>query len=160
MDQQDVDAIEARPQQGLLDRPHRSVETIVEPRAVREAARETRRHDVGARRGDGRKRVHAAPDLGREQEGVAWDVAQACPAARFGESVAVMRRRIEDPDACPISIGNGGRRLHFAELAEEVAQRRRAEAEGVKASSRPERVVKRLVCTVASLSSPVRRLNA
>lgn len=129
MDQQDVDPTEAGAQQGLLDGAHRSVVAVIEDRPMREAARETRRDHVVPRRHPCRERFHASPDLGREQEAVARGGAQRGPAPRLGEPVAIVRRRIEQPDPGRVGVADRRDRVAFVEPAIEIADRRRAEAD-------------------------------
>ncbi|MHC2425374.1 hypothetical protein ACVIST_002119 [Bradyrhizobium elkanii] len=123
MDQKQVDAIGAEPQQRLLHRAHGAVIGIVEHRAMRRAAGE-----IGAVAA-AMERVHPAPDLGADDDVVARHAAQRGAAAVFGEAMAVERRRIQQVDAQRKRPLHCCDRSSVVEPCEQVAERRGAEAD-------------------------------
>ena len=99
VDEQDVDCTQAGAQQRLLDRAHRAVVRIVEARRMPVAADEPRREHILVARRRLREGIHHAPDLGRDDDLASLGTTQACTHARFGNAVAVVRRRVEDAHA-------------------------------------------------------------
>jgi hypothetical protein len=83
VDEDDVEAVEAEPEEGLLDRTHRAIVGIVDDRAVRQAADKVR---AVAARSSG---THPAPDLARNEEAVARHAPQRGPESVLGKPMPV-----------------------------------------------------------------------
>ena len=93
MDQQQIDAVGAEPQQRLLHRTHRAVIGIVDHGPMRLAA------DKSGTVAAPVKRIHPATDLGAEHDVVARHAPERRAAAMFGQAMAIERRGVEQIDA-------------------------------------------------------------
>ena len=123
MNEYDVEPVEPRAQEGMLDRAHRAVIGIIEARRVRMSAGEAGRHHVAAGLGRLGEGVHDAADLGRHQDLVALGAPEPRAHPGLRQSVAVMRRRVEHFDPAGERLLDRRDRRFFVEQLIEVAKR-------------------------------------
>lgn len=123
VDQKQIDPAGAEPQQRLLNRAHCPVVGIIDDGAVRLSADKAR---PGLREV---KWIHPAASLGAEDHVLPPYSPERSSAAVLGQTVAVMRRCIDQVDAEFEGAACGGNRRLIVELKEEIAQRRSSEPE-------------------------------
>src|SRR5271163_5084790 len=86
-------------QQRVFDRAHRSVIGIVEARGVRESACETGGISIWIAWRRLMERIHHPPNFGGNDDFVPRNTAKAAAEARFGKTISVMRRSVEQANA-------------------------------------------------------------